>query len=301
LSTWRWPNSKLKGIRLQRYDDRLEMLAEVMDRWEARRMRFEAEAIAHAEYLRWCDLLPHLHLLPADGLITNLRGKADPVELMSLRRAADLADAAGQGPARAAARRLRGEVAGEFARLLLGGGAERLAYLLVQFGRNTAQPQARPGQTVLQPGDLVLLDVAPVVGDATVTLARTVVVGEVDAEQRRAYSAVQQARFAALHHVRAGTPARLVDRAAREVITSFGFGRYFGHAIGRTLNGGPTIGPQSTRSLEEGMVISLGPGIYLPGWGGVRIEDTVVVHEHGCDILTYATTDLAALPVPVRG
>jgi Xaa-Pro aminopeptidase len=291
-------DSRLKGIRLQRYDDRLETLAEVLSRWSARRVGFEAEVIAHAEYLRWCERLPDLHLLPADSLITQLRGRTDPVELVSLRRAADLADqalASVLGQLRPGVS--EGTIAGEIARLLLGGGAERLAYLLVQFGRNTAQPQARPGPTFLQPGDLVLLDLAPVVGGAWVSLARTIVLGEAQAEQRRAYSVVQQARFAALHQVRAGVASHLVDRAAREVIASAGYGRYFGHPIGRALQGGATIGPASTRPLEEGMVITIGPGIYIPGWGGIRLEDTVVVHGHGCDVLSYSTTDLVELPL----
>jgi Xaa-Pro aminopeptidase len=291
-------DSRLKGIRLQRYDDRLEMLAEVLGRWEARRVGFEAEAVAHAEYLRWCERLAEMHLLPSDALLAQLRERTDPVELMTLRRAADLADQA----LASALRQLRpgvseGAIAGELARFLLGGGAERLAYLLVQFGRNTAQPQARPGPTLLQSGDLVVIDVAPVVDGSTVILARTIVAGSSTPEQRRAYTAVQQARIAALHQVRAGVPAQFVDQAARQVIASAGYARYFGHGAGRSLHGGLSLGPHSTRPLEEGMIVTIGPGIYLPGWGGIRIEDTVVVQEHGCDALSQTTTNLVEVPL----
>ena len=108
---------------------------------------------------------------------------------------------------------------------------------------------------------------------------------------------MQQARIAALHQVRAGVPAQYVDQAARQVIASAGYARYFGHGAGRGLHGGLSLGPHSTRPLEAGMIVTIGPGIYIPGWGGIRIEDTVVVQEHGCDALSQTTTNLVEIPL----
>jgi Xaa-Pro aminopeptidase len=138
-----------------------------------------------------------------------------------------------------------------------------------------------------------------VVEGARASVARPVVAGTPTAEQRRVHQAVQQAYFAALHQVRPGVTGHLVDRAAREVLASAGYGRYFGHAVGRGLHAGPRLRPRSDAVLEEGMVVTIGPGVYIPGWGGLRIEDTVVVGRQGCDVLSTATTDLLQVPPPV--
>jgi Xaa-Pro aminopeptidase/Xaa-Pro dipeptidase len=127
-------------------------------------------------------------------------------------------------------------------------------------------------------------------------ITRTVAVGPVERRQREVHDAVLGAHDAALAAVRAGVSAGDVDRAAREVIDAAGFGELFihrtGHGLGLEAHEDPSLDPGSATVLESGMVITVEPGVYVPGWGGVRIEDDVVVEEGGCRLLTNAVRGL---------
>jgi Xaa-Pro aminopeptidase len=127
-------------------------------------------------------------------------------------------------------------------------------------------------------------------------MTRTIVVGSATERHREIYSAVLAANEAGLAAVRAGVPATTVDAAARELLTQRGFGELFthgvGHGVGLDVHELPTLGKASTDSLRGGAVVTVEPGVYVPGFGGVRIEDLVVVQDGGCRVLTRAPKDL---------
>jgi Xaa-Pro aminopeptidase len=153
---------------------------------------------------------------------------------------------------------------------------------------------------VMQRGDLVTVDFGAVYDGYVSDCTRTVALGEADARQREVYGVVLAAQARALEAARPGVACRDVDAAGRAVITAAGFGEAFGHAmghgIGLDVHEGPPVSPRTDVILEAGMVVTIEPGIYLPGWGGVRIEDSVVVAEQGARILTHLPKELITLP-----
>jgi len=171
---------------------------------------------------------------------------------------------------------------------------------LVQAGPNSALPHLPPGERVLGAGDLVLLDFGVRHHGYNADTTRMAVVGEPDAEQRRVHQAVLDAHDRAIEAIRAGVTCGEVDAAARKSLEQAGLGERFihrtGHGLGLDAHEGPNLEPGSPLRLEAGNVVTVEPGAYLPGWGGVRIEDDVVVEDDGAKILTRADRSLKVIP-----
>jgi Xaa-Pro aminopeptidase len=183
-------------------------------------------------------------------------------------------------------------------------GYERPAFeTIVAAGPNGALPHHRAGERVLEHGDLVVLDFGGVVDGYCSDLTRTVCVGTITPRARDLYDAVYDAQAAAIAAVRPGIEATVVDSAARRLLEARGLGEAFGHGTGHGLgldvHEDPRVGKPradlTPATLEPGMVFTIEPGAYLPGFGGVRIEDDVLVTEDGCEVLTRPRRDLIAL------
>ena len=183
-------------------------------------------------------------------------------------------------------------------------GYERPAFdTIVASGPNSALPHYRAGDRVLAPGDLLVLDFGGVLDGYCSDLTRTVAVGSPSPEARRIHAAVHAAQQAAVAAVRPGADTTSVDAAARDMLTQHGLGDAFGHGTGHGLGLDIHEEPRITRQradvpslpLEPGMVFTIEPGAYLPGFGGVRIEDDVLVTEEGCEVLTAVPRELLEL------
>tara|TARA_B100001013_G_scaffold320382_1_gene229766 strand:- start:58 stop:651 length:594 start_codon:yes stop_codon:yes gene_type:complete len=195
------------------------------------------------------------------------------------------------------------EIAREIDRLVLEAGFGRMAFeTIVASGPNSALPHAHPTARELSDGDLVILDFGGVLDGYCVDISRSVVVGIADAECRRLYSAVQEAQRAAIDKVIPGVSAEQIDAAARDVLDSYGLGEAFGHSTGHGLGLDvhelPRVGRKQASAepvvLERGMVFTIEPGVYVPGLGGVRIEDDVLVTASGVELLTDCAGELVA-------
>ena len=171
---------------------------------------------------------------------------------------------------------------------------------VVLSGSNSALPHGRPSGRRLEKGDLVLLDFGAAYEGYRADTTRVAVVGEPSARQREIHALVLAAHDAAIAAARAGTTTGAVDAAARGVIEAAGMGESFfhrtGHGLGLETHEDPSLDPGSNTKLETGMVFTVEPGIYIPGWGGVRIEDDVVVEDDGCRLLTAADRSLRVIP-----
>ena len=171
---------------------------------------------------------------------------------------------------------------------------------LVQSGPNSALPHMHPTSRKLEAGDFVLLDLGATFDGYRADTTRMAVVGEPTTRHKEIHSLVLAAHDAAIAAVRAGTTSGAVDAAARQVIEAAGMGdRFFhrtGHGLGLEAHEDPSLDPGSATVLEEGMVFTVEPGIYIPGWGGVRIEDDVVVERAGARLLTNADHSLRVIP-----
>jgi Xaa-Pro aminopeptidase len=196
------------------------------------------------------------------------------------------------------------EVAAAIEMGLRSAGYERPAFdTIVASGPNAALPHYRAGLRILKPGDLVVLDFGGVLDGYCSDLTRTVSVGAPTEDALRLHAAVREAQRAAIEVVKPGVPATSVDAAARSVLESLGLGDAFGHGTGHGLgldiHEEPRVGPPRSHSasvqLEPGMVFTIEPGAYLPGMGGVRIEDDVLVTPDGCEVLTAVPRELLAL------
>lgn len=243
---------------------------------------------------------PELH--PLKGLVAQLRQIKDEAELAAIRAACALADQTfahilGQIKPGVSER----DLAAELEYFMKRRGSDGVAFeTIVASGPRSALPHGRAGSRVLARGDLVTLDFGARVAGYCSDLTRTVVLGRASARQTEVYSTVLNAQSAAIAAIRAGVEGSEVDRVARDLIASRGFGDYFGHGLGhglgRVVHDHPALSPRQAPVLRAGMVVTVEPGVYIPGWGGVRIEEDVLVTEAGCEVLTSAPRELLELP-----
>jgi Xaa-Pro dipeptidase len=180
---------------------------------------------------------------------------------------------------------------------LLQRGAEGLAFEpLIQSGPNAALPHATPGERVIQAGEVLLLDFGVTFDGYNSDITRTFVVGQPTAEIQKIYQLVQQANAAGRAAARPGATGQDVDRAARQVIVEAGYREYFthrtGHGLGREGHEPPYIVEGNTTPLAAGNTFTIEPGIYVPGLGGVRIEDDVLITDNGAESLTTYDREL---------
>lgn len=192
------------------------------------------------------------------------------------------------------------EIAAEIVYRHLRKGAERMAFdPIVAAGPNGALPHARAGSRPLQRGDLLVIDVGGVLDGYASDMTRTVAVGEPGDEARRVYGVVLEAQQRALDAARAGMAASALDAAARDVIAEAGYGDYFGHSLGHGIglqtHEWPSVSFRNDAPLPERAVVTIEPGVYLPGRLGVRIEDMVVLYADGAENLTATPKDLLIL------
>jgi Xaa-Pro aminopeptidase len=176
-------------------------------------------------------------------------------------------------------------------------GAEKPAFdTIVAAGARSALPHALPTQARLRPGGLVVVDMGAIQDGYCSDMTRMLFLGAPAARVKRTYRAVLEAQLAAIDAVRAGVTTAHVDRQARRVLETYGLERAFvhstGHGLGLEIHEPPRIGKRDKGRLETGMAVTIEPGVYLEGFGGIRIEDTVVVTPSGCEILTPTNKEL---------
>lgn len=238
----------------------------------------------------------------AEGLFASLRMAKDAQELGLMRRATQIAEAALLATlpfirAGCTERQIASELVVQALRA--GSDAELPFAPIVASGPNSALPHAFVTDRVLQPGDLLTLDWGAAHGGYVADLTRTFGIGAVDPELRNIYELVRQANEAGRAAARPGALAAEVDAAARAVITTGGYGPYFVHRVGHGLglegHEDPSIHGRNETALTPGMTFTVEPGIYLPGKGGVRLEDDVVVTENGCESLSTLPREFRVL------
>ncbi|HEX4378626.1 MAG TPA: Xaa-Pro peptidase family protein [Candidatus Acidoferrum sp.] len=241
---------------------------------------------------------PRVHWAPAEGFVERLRGRKDPQELAVMRRAAALADkvmAHAFTVLKPGVREL--EVAAEIEYQMRQLGASGPAFeTIVAFGERSAYPHARPTDKRLRKNELVVLDMGAILAHYCSDITRTVVVGKASPKVRGWHKAVQEARTAAVAAVRAGVTCGEVDAAARQVLAGHRLDRYFthstGHGLGIEVHEDPRVAKGQKQKLEPGNVITIEPGVYVPGVGGIRIEDDVAVHSGESEVLTRTPRDI---------
>ena len=276
----------------------------------ARRIGFESHVITVDGFDVLSEALTEVHrghggaeLVRASGVVEALREVKDAGEVALLRAACAAADAAladlvGNGGLRSG--RSERAVARELESLMVDHGAEGRAFeTIVAAGANSAVPHHRPTEAVLSRGDFVKIDFGALLGGYHSDMTRTFVLGQPADWQREIYGVVSAAQQAGRDALHAGAGLCSVDNAARRVIVDAGYGEHFGHGLGHgvglQIHEAPGINSAAAGTLRAGSVVTVEPGVYLAGRGGVRIEDTLVVGARGPELLTRFPKDLAIL------
>lgn len=266
------------------------------------KLGFEADSVSYDSHHKLSEALKTTHvnleLVPAVGLVEHLRSIKEPEELALITRAVELGDAVFQ-QAKTIIRpgMTEKEAAWEIEKLLRQEGSEGVAFeIIVASGPNSALPHARPTERRMRSGEPVVIDMGARISGYCSDLTRTLFLGEASKTMQKIYDIVLKAQTAAIQGVKSDMDARQADQLARTVIEQAGYGENFGHGLGHgvglAVHELPTAGPASSGSLADGMVFTVEPGIYLPGQGGIRIEDVVVLENGKARVLTRAEKGL---------
>jgi Xaa-Pro aminopeptidase len=258
---------------------------------------FESDHLTVARYSTLAETA--LELQPTAGTVLELRAVKESEELDEIRRAARIADKVYE---KLRGQRISGrteqDVAWWFERALHQEGADGVAFdVTVASGPNAAEPHHHTGDRRIQAGDTVVVDAGARVGGYCSDCTRTFAVGSLTDELHRAYATCRSAQEAALAEVKLGADTRALDTIARREIEQQGFDvlHGLGHGVGLEVHELPVLRPTADGSLQAGNVVTVEPGVYLPGAGGVRIEDLVIVTERGTELLTPFTKELLTL------
>jgi Xaa-Pro aminopeptidase len=278
-----------------------DAVAGIIKRNRLKKIGFEPEWMNVEQHAKLKKSLPSVSLHPAGGIVEDLRAVKSPAEIEQIRRSVRVnSEAYHRTLGRVRLGMRERDIASELDYQMRVHGAEKPAFdTIVAAGPRSALPHAHPTDQRLQENELLLIDMGAFVDGYASDMTRVSFLGIPPKRTRTLYNAVAEAQQAALGAVRAGVTVARVDGAAREVLKSHELERNFvhstGHGLGLEIHEGPKIGKKEKTKLRAGMVITIEPGAYIEGVGGVRIEDTVLVTEHGCEVLTPTSKEFVNL------
>lgn len=265
------------------------------------KLGFESNHLSCGTYRRLKNLLPHCLLVPTEDLIESLSIKKEQDEIDRIKKAVSITDRVFYEildfvKPQVKEQDIAAEIEYRFKKY---GSSAPFFETIVASGKRSALPHGVASSKKIEKGDLVTLDMGAVYDGYTADLTRTVVVGKANKLQKKVYNIVLKAQKEAISKVKSKIKACDLDKVARDVIKKAGYGKYFGHGLGHGIGGiihaGPAINPRNQQFLDAGMVITVEPGIYIPNWGGVRIEDDVLITQRGGEVLTTAEKNLIEL------
>lgn len=267
-------------------------LAKLTKKTGVRKMALESQSLTLSLFDQLEATLAGVTLSRSSGLVEGLREIKDAHEIQEIRNAIDLAQRT-FAVIRASLRPEQTEKEVAYAienQIRLFGGNGCSFPPIVAVGPRAALPHAHPTHHQIKESGFVLIDWGAVGNLYISDLTRVLVTGKIPAKLERIYNIVLQAQLAAIKKIKPGAIMKDVDAAARSVITKAGYGKRFGHSLGHGIglevHEGPGLAPRQERPLKAGMVVTVEPGIYLPNWGGVRIEDDILVTRDGHEVLS---------------
>jgi Xaa-Pro aminopeptidase len=293
-----WAQQEVSHLEIRLYPQGLtKLLPELLQKIGCRKIGFESQYLSFNQYQRLSQAGQEAGLeitwQPQESLLEQLREIKDQGEIAIIRQALALTE---KVLAQVATQLAPGQTEQEVARLLehsfMEAGAEGLSFpTIVASGPNSARPHHHPGERVIRANEPIIIDLGARLQGYCADMTRTFYLGEPEARFKEIYGLVRQAQKTAEEGIRAGILSDAADGLAREVITTAGFGEYFGHSLGHgvglAVHEGPTLSPIKEKSslLQAGMVVTVEPGIYLPEWGGVRLEDMILIQAEGAEVL----------------
>lgn len=276
----------------------VEHIKEWVEKCNVAILGFEGDRVCVSEYLKWKKEFPVKELIDIGGKIIHLRAVKTEEELEKLEKAEQIGDQAFSKILEIIKPGMTElEVAANLEYWMKKYGAEGLSFdTIAASGINSAKPHAVPGRKVIQSGEFLTMDFGCVYDGYCSDMTRTVVVGRATPKQKEVYQVVLEAQLAALDYLTAGKKGCEVDQVARDIITRAGYGENFGHGLGHGvglyIHEEPRLSKKDETILQENMIVTVEPGIYIESFGGVRIEDMVVVKKNGYKNLASSTKEL---------
>ncbi len=273
-----------------------KVLANILKRTGVHRVGFEGRycTVAFLDRLKGELKGSKIKLESVSGVVEELRAVKDESELTCIQQAAQIADAAFEHALKVLKVGMtERELAWEIEAFLRTHGADAIAFTpIIVSGERTALPHGQPSDRRLRKGDLVTMDLGAMVNGYCSDLTRTVVIGRPNSEQQKIYRAVWEAQQKAIESLVANQKGKKVDSIVREVLDKHGFKKLFmhgtGHGVGLEVHESPSLGQRSKDVLKPNMVVTIEPGVYVPEFGGVRIEDLVLVTDSVPEVLTHS-------------
>lgn len=279
----------------------LKTVRERLQRHGVQRLAFEKDHVSYTQYEQMKEQLDGVELVPQQNAVENLRVIKDEEELTIMQQAADIADAAFSHILTVLKPGItEREVEMELEFFMRKKGATSSSFdTIVASGERSALPHGVASDKVIERGDMVTLDFGAYYQGYCSDITRTVAVGEPDPKLKEIYEIVRKAQLNGVEKIKAGMTGIEADALTRDIIKEAGYGDHFGHGTGHGLgmevHEAPRLSPMGNDILKPGMVVTVEPGIYISGLGGVRIEDDVVITENGCKILTKSDKQLIIL------
>ncbi len=266
------------------------------------KLGFEAATTTYSQWEKLVKKFEGIELQPVGDILADIRMVKSAEEVAKVRVACGIADAAFDHIIRMIQPGVTEyDICLDLEFYMRRQGADVAFPSIVVSGNRSARPHGKPSEKKLEVGDFVTMDFGARVSGYNSDITRTVVVGAATDRHRSVYGAVLEAQLASLDAIRAGSLARDVDAVARQVLAKHNLAQYFGHGLGhglgRVVHDGGRLSPSSTDRIEAGQIWTIEPGVYIEGFGGVRIEDDVLIKDDGIEILTHSPKDLMILPL----
>lgn len=286
------------GYEVVQYNKRFpEFLGEMLEKLNIKRLGFEEDVVTVNKYNDFKKNI-NAELVPLNGMVEEIRIIKDEKEIESIKKAAGIADKAFKHMLEFIKPGMTEREVGielEFSMKKLG--AKALSFpSIVASGVRSSLPHGQATEKVLENGDFLTLDFGCIFEEYCSDMTRTIVIGEATDKMKEVYETVLKAQKSAIKAIKAGAKGNEIDKVARDIISSKGYGKYFGHSlghgVGRYIHEAPALSPKSDITLKSGMIVTDEPGIYIPDFGGVRIEDLIVVTENGCEVISKSPKEL---------
>jgi len=299
---WTQSEEEVKESQIIHYKKKMEGIFSLLFDLKLRKIGFESAFLTFSAHQFLLERSANeAKLIPLEDELKNLRAIKDDQELALLRTAIEIASNAFLHIlGRLKEGVLEREIALEMEWFMKRKGAEALGFdIIIASGKRSVLPHGKASGKRIEKGDFILIDFGSGFQGYHSDQTRTVVCGNPSLEQQKIYQIVKEAHDKAIEKVRPGIPICEVDGAARDHIRNRGYGEYFGHGtghgIGLAVHEDPVVNSENKGLIQEGMVFTIEPGIYIPDWGGVRIEDMVLVTPHGVELLTYLPGELKVI------
>ncbi|MGB2782787.1 MAG: Xaa-Pro peptidase family protein [Atribacterota bacterium] len=274
-------------------DARILALRKIIEKIKINKIAFESNSLSFADFKKYSDSLKSIEFLPTKNIIEQIRMVKDKDEIIKMKKAAQITTESLKEVFEIIKPGMRElDIASELAYTMRKKGAQKEAFeTIVISGERSSLPHGKPSEKKIDEGEFITIDMGANYQNYNSDITRTIIIGKENQKQKEIFSIVLEAQKAALEFIKPGLKCNKVDSVARNIIEKKGYGKYFGHGLGHgvglDIHEMPRVTFNDDTILLPGMVVTIEPGIYLPEFGGVRIEDSVLITEEGYEILTW--------------